>query len=111
MLFVLFTVALTLGIISVRARLMGANGGVVPAGAPRRIASTLAACLTIALFGWGLLVFAWYWPLAAFLVANLIIIGLVAWGAWPFLCRAMAAIDIAVVILGPALWIAYWLSR
>src|SRR5665648_633860 len=103
-LFLLFT-ALTLGIISVRARLMGANGGVVPSTRLRSVVSTLAAFLTVALVVWAFRTFVWYWPLIAFLIANLVIIALVAWGAWPALCRAVPLIDVMVVVLDLALWI------
>lgn len=109
MFFVLFVIALTLGIVSVRARLMGANGGVVPDTAPRRLFSTLAALLTIAILAWAVLGFPWYFPLAAFLIANLVIIGLVQWSAWPALCRAVRWIDPLVVVLALVLLIVPWL--
>ena len=99
MLFLLFVTALTLGIVSVRARLMGANGGVVPDTATRNALSTLAAILTTAILAWAVLSFPWYFPAAAFLTANLVIIGLVQWGAWPVLCRAVPWIDPLIVIL------------
>ena len=111
MLLVLFVIALTLGIISVRARLMGANGGVVPSTRLRSLMSTLAAFLTVAIVVWAFLTFAWHEPLVAFLIANLVIIALVSNGAWPALCRAVPAIDAAVVILTLALWIAFWPFR
>ena len=111
MLLFLFFIALTLGIISVRARLMGANGGVVPSTGLRSLVSTLAALLTVAIVAWAFLTFVWYWPLVAFLVANLVIIALVSNGAWPALCRAVPAIDVAVVVLNLALWIGYWPLR
>lgn len=109
MFFILFVIALTLGIISVRARLMGANGGVVPATNARLLLSTLAALLTIAIMVWAILTFAWYFPVAAFLIANLVIITLVQWGVWPALCRAIPWIDPIVVMLGLALLILPWL--
>jgi hypothetical protein len=99
MVFVLFAVTLTLGIVSVRARLMGASGGVVPGTTARRALSTLAALLTIAILAWAALSFPWYFPVAGILVANLVIIGLVQWGAWPVLCRAVPWIDPLVVVL------------
>jgi hypothetical protein len=105
MVFVLFVLTLTLGIVSVRARLMGSNGGVVPGTTARRALSTLAAILTIAILAWAALSFPWYFPVAGILVANLVIIGLVQWGAWPALCRAVPAIDPLVVILAPVLLI------
>ncbi|HKY85876.1 MAG TPA: hypothetical protein VJL90_03845 [Pseudorhodoplanes sp.] len=111
MLLFLFVIALTLGIISVRARLMGQNGGVAPSTRLRSLASTLAAFLTVAIVVWALLTFVWYWPLAAFLVANLVIIALVSNGAWPTLCRAVPAIDAVVVVLTLALWIGHWPFR
>jgi hypothetical protein len=111
MLFFLSVAALTFGIISVRARLMGTNGGVVPRGRPAFILSTLAAFLTITIAVWCFLTFAWAWPLVAFLMANFVIIGLVAWGAWPALCRAVPAIDAVVVVLDLALWIGSWPFR
>ena len=111
MLLFLFFIALTLGIISVRARLMGANGGVVPSTQLRSLTSTLAAFLAVAIVMWAFLTFVWYWPLAAFLIANLVIIALVSNGAWPALCRAVPAIDVAVVVLNLALWIGHWPRR
>jgi hypothetical protein len=111
MLLFLFFIALTLGILSVRARLMGANGGVVPSTRLRSLASTLAAFLTVAIVVWAFLTFVWYGPLVAFLIANLVIIALVSNGAWPALCRAVPVIDAAVVILTLALWIGYWPFR
>ena len=111
MLFFLLFLALTLGIIAVRARLMGANGGVVPRSRTATILSTLAAFLTVTIAVWGFLTFAWTWPLLAFLMANFVIVALVAWGAWPALCRAVPAIDVVVVALDLALWIGYWPFR
>jgi hypothetical protein len=111
MLLFLFFVALTLGIISVRARLMGAKGGVVPSTRLHTFASTLAALLTVAIVVWAFLTFVWYWPLVAFLIANIVIIATVSNGAWPALCRAVPAIDGAVVILDLALWIGHWPFR
>ena len=108
MLFFLLFLALTLGLIAVRARLMGANGGVVPRSRTATILSTLAAFLTITIAVWGFLTFAWTWPLLAFLMANFVIVALVAWGAWPVLCRAVPAIDVVVVVLVLALWVGYW---
>jgi hypothetical protein len=108
MLLSLFFAAVTLGLISVRARLMGANGGVVPHTTPPLIFSTLTAFLTIAIVVWGFLTFAWHWPLLALLFANITIISLVTGGAWPVLCRCVPAIDVIAVVLGLALWIGYW---
>jgi len=53
----------------------------------------------------------WFWTLVAFLMANFVIVALVAWGAWPALCRAVPAIDVVVVALDLALWIGYWPFR
>jgi hypothetical protein len=105
MVFILFVITLTLGIISVRARLMGSNGGVLPATTSRRALSTLAAILTIAILAWAALSFPWYFPVAGILVANLVIIGLVQWGAWPLLRRAVPWIDPLVVVLALVLLI------
>ena len=110
-LLVLFAIALTLGIISVRARLMGANGGVVPSTRVRSCVSTFAAFLTVAIVVWAFLTFVWYWPLIAFLIANLVIVALVSNGAWPTLCRAVPAIDAVLVVLDLALWIGHWPFR
>jgi hypothetical protein len=111
MLLFLFVIALTLGIISVRARLMGANGGVAPRTTLHFAVSTLAAFLTITIVVWAFLTFVWYGPLIAFLIANLVIIATVSNGAWPTLCRAVPAIDVAVVGLDLALWIGHWPFR
>ena len=108
MLHALFFAAVTLGIISIRARLMGADGGVVPSTTPRLMFSTLTAFLTIAVIVWAFLAFAWYWPLIVLLFANFTIIALVSNGAWPILCRCVPAIDVAVTVLGLVLWIGYW---
>ena len=105
---VFFFAAVTLGIISVRARLMGANGGVAPSTSLRLMFSTLTAFLTIAVIVWGFLTFPWHWPLIILLSANFTIIALVSNGAWPLLCRAIPAIDITVVTLGLFLWIGHW---
>lgn len=105
MVFVLFVITLILGIISFRARRMGTDGGVVPATTIRRALSTLAALLTIAILVWAALSFPWYFPVAGILVANLVIIGLVQWGAWAVLCRAIPWIDPLVVVLAPVLLI------
>ena len=111
MLFFLLFTALTLGIISVRARLMGANGGVVPRSGPALVLSTLAFFLTTTIAAWGFLTFAWHWPPVAFLLANFVIVALVTWDAWPALCRAVPAIDVVVVVLDLALWIGSWPFR
>ena len=105
MIFILFAIALMLGIVSVRARLMGANGGVVPDTATRRALSTATAILTIAILIWATLSFPWYFPLAALLIANLVIIALVQWGAWPALRRAVPWIDPLVIVLALVLLI------
>ncbi len=111
MLHVLFFVALTLGIVSMRARLMGAHGGVVTKGLPPRIVKSLAVFLPVAIAAWGFLALAWYWPLAAFLFANLVIQALVARGKWPALCAHLPRLEWVAIALALALWIGHWPLR
>lgn len=111
MLHLLLFLALTLAIISMRARLMGANGGVVPRRLSPGVVNTLAVLLPVAIAAWGFLTFTWFWPLVAFLFANLVVQALVARGRWPALCPYVPRLEWTAVALGLVLWAGYWPLR
>ena len=88
----LFVMAVTLGMATVRIATINARGGYQTFEAVVRAITSFASMLMcLALIVWGFAALAWYWPVATFVAASIIVGMAIGRDNWPAFYRHTAA--------------------
>jgi hypothetical protein len=105
----LYVTALTLGIATARISTIRSRGGSQGyEGVVRSITSFVAMLTCFALIVWGFAALSWYWPIAIFVVASVIVGIVINRTSWPMFYLVQPLISLGTIGIGLTLWIAYW---
>ena len=105
----LFVMAVTLGMATVRIATINARGGYQTFEAVVRAITSFASMLMcLALIVWGFAALAWYWPVATFVAASIIVGMAIGRDNWPAFYVIQPLIALGTIGIGLVLWIAYW---
>ncbi|MDI3323839.1 hypothetical protein QKW35_05585 [Pontibacterium granulatum] len=105
MLYVLFFLALTFGLISARVHTIAARGGYFHPGFGSLAFKGMAMVSAFAVIVWGFINFDWYVPIVAFIAASILNGAVVTAGNWDKHFSVVAGHDLVATVLCISLYV------
>jgi hypothetical protein len=106
--YAIFAISVLLGMVTSRTTTIGARGKIEHTSSISVTLGFLGMLATFALFIWGFCTLNWYWPIAAFVAASIIVAFLVTLKTFVTLFRLSPVLDVATIAGAVYLWADYW---